>query len=199
MVGERTVRTFEGIAFTPNEVVGSSSLSFPHPDDAQAVELAFAALRARPGTDMGIEGRFPHQDGSWRTLEIIATNLLDDPSVAGIVVNARDITERKTLEAELMRQAFHDPLTDLPNRVLFFDRVTQATARADRSGAAIAVMFLDLDNFKLINDSLGHAFGDSLLIEVAARLRACLRASDTVARLGGDEFMVLLEGVTVQS
>ncbi len=107
-----------------------------------------------------------------------------------------DITERKNTEHRLAHQAFHDPLTDLPNRALFMDRAGRATARARRHQEAVAVLFLDLDRFKVVNDSLGHEAGDQLLLAVADRLRACLRPEDTAARLGGDEFVVLIEDIT---
>lgn len=110
-----------------------------------------------------------------------------------VLCAVRDITDRKALEQRLKYQAFHDPLTGLPNRTLFMDRIQHALARIDRHGKPLAVLFLDLDNFKVINDSLGHAVGDQLLAEVAHRLETCLRPEDTVARLGGDEFIVLLE------
>ncbi len=113
-----------------------------------------------------------------------------------ILASSRDVTERKRLEERLEYQAFHDPLTDLPNRALFMERLEHALARAQRHENMVAVLFLDLDNFKIVNDSLGHEMGDQLLTKVAGRLRACLRPADTVARLAGDEFTVLLEDLT---
>ena len=112
---------------------------------------------------------------------------------AGVLSILHDVTERKQLEQQLAHQAFHDPLTNLANRVLFRDRVEHALQRAVRGGGKPAVLFIDLDNFKAVNDGLGHSAGDWLLIEVAARLQNCLRPADTVARLGGDEFAVLLD------
>ncbi len=112
---------------------------------------------------------------------------------AGVLSILHDVTERKQLEQQLAHQAFHDPLTNLANRVLFRDRVEHALQRAIRGGGTPAVLFIDLDNFKAVNDGLGHSAGDWLLIEVATRLQVCLRPADTVARLGGDEFAVLLD------
>ncbi|MBV9455835.1 MAG: EAL domain-containing protein [Rubrobacter sp.] len=108
----------------------------------------------------------------------------------------RDVTERKAFEQQLQHQAFHDPLTNLPNRVLFQDRLKHALARLNRREGKVAVLFMDLDNFKVINDSLGHATGDQLLVAVAGRVSRCLKPGDTAARLGGDEFTILLEEVT---
>ena len=140
--------------------------------------------------------RFPLSscDGSWRYLEAIGSNLLDHPTIAGIVVNSRDVTERKAFEDQLARQAFFDPLTGLPNRVLFMYSIEHALAGARRNNIGVAVMFLDLDGFKGVNDTLGHLVGDQLLIAFGQRLRSCVRPGDTVARLGGDEFTILLEG-----
>ena len=111
------------------------------------------------------------------------------------MLTCRDITERKTIERQLQQMAFHDALTGLPNRPLVTNRLEQALARAERTLGKVAILFIDLDNFKLINDTLGHGTGDELLVSLAARLRACVRPQDTVARLGGDEFIVLLESV----
>ncbi len=137
----------------------------------------------------------PHKDGSWRYLEHVVNNLLDDPAVRGVVINSWDVTERKALVEQLSYQAFHDLLTGLPNRALFMDRLEHALTRANRRGSKVAVLFTDVDNFKVINDSLGHKAGDQLLIAVAERLKACLRPEDTAARLGGDEFTILVEDV----
>ena len=124
---------------------------------------------------------------------------MDDPAIAGLALNFRDISERKALEEQLRKLAFHDPLTLLANRSLFRDRVEHALTLAQRSQQRVAVMFLDLDNFKNVNDSLGHDAGDRLLQAAAQRLVKSTRPSDTVARLGGDEFAILLEGIRTET
>jgi diguanylate cyclase (GGDEF)-like protein/PAS domain S-box-containing protein len=129
------------------------------------------------------------------TLECVGSNLADDPAIAGLALNLRDVSERKVLEEQLRKLAFHDPLTLLANRSLFWNRVEHALALAQRTQQHVAVMFLDLDNFKNVNDSLGHDAGDRLLQAAAQRLVKSTRPSDTVARLGGDEFAILLEGL----
>jgi diguanylate cyclase (GGDEF)-like protein/PAS domain S-box-containing protein len=129
-------------------------------------------------------------------LECVGSNLLDDPAVKGLALNLRDVTERKALEDQLRQLAFHDPLTLLANRSLFRNRVEHALALSRRTQERLAVLMIDLDNFKNVNDSQGHEAGDRLLQTAAQRLVKCTRAADTVARLGGDEFAVLLEGVT---
>ena len=140
-----------------------------------------------------VEWRLRHRDGGWRDLDVIAVDLRGTADVDGIVLTMRDITKRKQLDLELRHQALHDSLTGLPNRLLFADRVDQALRRSERLNTSVAVLFLDIDDFKIVNDSLGHAAGDDVLIAVAARLATATRAGDSAARLGGDEFGFLLE------
>ena len=125
--------------------------------------------------------------------ELSFVNLIDDPTVEGFVVTGHDVTERRRLEEQLVYQAFHDSLTGLGNRALFHDRLTEALARVERTGRRLAVLFLDLDDFKKVNDVYGHAAGDTFLREVGQRLQRCLRNSDLAARIGGDEFGILVE------
>jgi diguanylate cyclase (GGDEF)-like protein len=166
------------------------------PDDLPAAAAAFhELLAAGAGGVARVAYRLRHADGSLRSVEAVGTNLLDDPAVEGIVYNTRDVTERAALEAELAHRAFTDGLTGLANRARFHDRAAHALARAGRDGGGVAVLLLDLDDFKTVNDSLGHPAGDALLRGVAERLLDATRGSDTVARLGGDEFAVLLENV----
>jgi diguanylate cyclase (GGDEF)-like protein/PAS domain S-box-containing protein len=139
------------------------------------------------------ELRMQHQAGGFRWLELVAADQSDEPNVGGIVINIRDVTDRKAAEGELSRLALYDALTGLPNRTLLADRLRQALTRARRTKGTVAVIFLDLDRFKVVNDSLGHDAGDRLLVSVATRLRAALRDSTTLARFGGDEFVALCE------
>ena len=182
--------------FTPAELINTSAFEQVHPDDLAIAAETLGRIVMKPGSSASIEIRSRHKDGSWRWIEATGTNLLENAAISGIVVNYRDVTERKTLEEELTRQAFHDSLTGLPNRVLFRERVSHGIAALERNSKLIAVAFLDLDDFKGVNDSLGHDAGDELLQRVADRLRAPLRSVDTAARLGGDEFALLFEDLS---
>ncbi|HEX5249426.1 MAG TPA: EAL domain-containing protein [Gaiellales bacterium] len=169
-------------------VVGDGILRYLHPDDRALVRSAQTSGRAEE-----IVFQLLNQHGEWRTLEAHVTDLRNDRAIRGVVLNARDVTERVRLQDELVRQAYHDGLTGLANRSLFRDRLEQALARSSRTGGEVAVLVLDLDGFKQVNDSLGHDAGDQLLRVVADRLTETVRATDTVARFGGDEFAVLLD------
>jgi diguanylate cyclase (GGDEF)-like protein/PAS domain S-box-containing protein len=177
------------------DLVGTQILDMMHPDDKQA-SITFFLEAAKTGeVTAPVHWRVRHADGSWRYVETIYKNLSDDPNVGGMLLTTRDVTDRKELEDQLAHRAFHDALTGLPNRSLFTDRVEHALARRVREPGKIAVLFLDVDDFKTVNDSLGHAAGDELLVAVAKRIDECLRGGDTAARLGGDEFAILLEDV----
>jgi diguanylate cyclase (GGDEF)-like protein/PAS domain S-box-containing protein len=165
--------------------------------DARGSDLLSAAVeRALSGITVGqrFELDADHADGISHVLDVTATNALGDPAVRGIILNARDISERRWVEAQLATQASHDALTGLPNRSLLHARLEDALARATRETMRVALLLVDLDRFKDVNDALGHHCGDALLCEVANRLRRQVRDTDFAARLGGDEFAVVLSG-----
>jgi diguanylate cyclase (GGDEF)-like protein/PAS domain S-box-containing protein len=174
---------------------GASVERIVHPDDAHHVESFLDRLvHGAAESVRAVDARLVRADDSVIHAEVVGLNLLDNPDVGGVVLTIRDVSGRRTLEDQLRHQAFHDPLTGLSNRALFTDRVEHALHRVRREDSLTpAVAFIDLDDFKLVNDTLGHGAGDELLRAVADRLRSCLRSGDTPARLGGDEFAVLLE------
>ncbi|MBA2277815.1 MAG: EAL domain-containing protein, partial [Chloroflexia bacterium] len=185
------------LEYPTRELVGSQGLDFIDHDDRAMVQASFDEALASAHSRPPIECRMPRKTGGSCWMEIRFSNLLSDPSVGGIVINGRDVTERKAFEEQLRYQAQHDPLTGLPNRTLFLDRLTRALGMPRPAGeAGVSVLFLDLDGFKVVNDSLGHAAGDCLLIAVADRLHMWLRDEDMIARFGGDEFAVLLDRAT---
>jgi diguanylate cyclase (GGDEF)-like protein/PAS domain S-box-containing protein len=172
-----------------HELLGEGFTEFVHPENRASLRATYA--EGEPPSEMVF--RMTNRFGESRCLEAHITDLRDDRRIRGVVLNARDITERLQLEEELTRQAFHDGLTGLANRALFRDRLDQALARAERSACPLAVLLIDLDGFKQVNDTLGHDAGDQLLRQVAERFAEASRPGDTLARLGGDEFAMLLE------
>jgi diguanylate cyclase (GGDEF)-like protein/PAS domain S-box-containing protein len=183
------------LGYTVEEVTGRPFAQLLHPDEHGRLLRRLADGAGASSRGEVIDCLLAHKDGSLRHFEILQADLRSDRTVGGIVLNGRDVSERKAFEDQLAHQAFHDPVTHLANRALFNERVRHAVARTLRDGVGMAVLFVDLDDFKTVNDSLGHAAGDRVLLEVAQRVCASVRAADTAARFGGDEFAILLEDV----
>jgi diguanylate cyclase (GGDEF)-like protein/PAS domain S-box-containing protein len=185
-------RTF---AIHPDDLVGRNLLDLWAEGERERVVAFLTEVATTSGRTIGPVEAVVETGDRRSTLECVGSNLTDDPAIAGLALNFRDVSERKALEEQLRKLAFHDPLTLLANRSLFWNRVEHALALAQRTQLRVAVMFIDLDDFKNVNDSLGHDTGDRLLQAAAQRLVKSTRPSDTVARLGGDEFAILLEGI----
>jgi diguanylate cyclase (GGDEF)-like protein/PAS domain S-box-containing protein len=179
------------LGVAPEEAVGRPARELLHPDDLTDVLPLVRRLLDSPRETVNCQLRVRHADGGWRWLELVGTNRLDDPSVSGIICNARDVTDARDFQDRLRFEATHDPLTKLANRLLFDERVRGESAGPDGVEPE-TILAIDLDDFKRVNDTLGHHVGDGLLVTVAQRLHRCVRPTDTVARLGGDEFAVLL-------
>ena len=180
------------------DLVGRRFEDLLGPEDRRWTMQLVNAAAPSPAVPTVVTSRLRRADGSLCQAEITVSNLLADDAVRGFVLTSRDVSERSALEAQLRQQALHDPLTGLGNRALFRDRLEHALARSQRDPALLAVLMIDLDGFKQVNDSLGHDAGDRLLTEVARRLQDCMRTGDTVARMGGDEFAVLLERADIE-
>ncbi len=183
------------LGYEPTETIGRIVFDFVHREDVDGVRAAFGRIVETGQFREPLEFRIRHRNGQWRTFESLGTNCVDNPHILGVVFNSRDVTDRKAIQQRIQHLAYHDNLTGLPNRGLLQDRLAHSIARAERSGRKVAVMFIDLDNFKNINDTLGHDVGDELLRQVSRRLAECVRAGDTIARQGGDEFIVLLDNL----
>jgi diguanylate cyclase (GGDEF)-like protein/PAS domain S-box-containing protein len=181
------------LGYPAGALLGTGYLDLIHPDDRPATIGFVRELLENPGGSGLVECRLQANDGSWVPVESSCRNLLADPQIRGFVVTSRDVSERKELEEQLEHRALHDPMTGLANRALLLDRIERTGARSARDGSRYAVLFVDIDDIKPINDTLGHAVGDAVITTIAQRLTRVVRSADTVARVGGDEFAVLLE------
>lgn len=183
---------FERIfGYRPDEVIGQPMLNLVYPEDRDHTLRTVDTIMT--GELMPrFENRWMHKDG--RVIHVMWSARWSEEHQVRIAV-ARDITDRKQMEERLQHMAGHDPLTDLPNRALLLDRLQTALAHARRDQTHLSLLFIDIDNFKHINDTFGHVMGDILLQKIAGRLRDCVRESDTVGRMGGDEFLVLLNNI----
>jgi diguanylate cyclase (GGDEF)-like protein/PAS domain S-box-containing protein len=177
----------------PDQLLGTRFDLLLHPQDRSRWLAVVGRLGTEPQGVVTAEWRLRHRDDTWRTFQSAVTNLVGETSVAGYVVNSRDITDQRGLEDQLRDRALHDALTGLANRALFAEHLERASRRQHRSGGSVQVMIIDLDDFGAINEEFGHAAGDELLTKVALRLQTSLRDADSIGRLGGDEFGVLFE------
>ena len=183
------------LGYHPSELEGRRLEQLLPADDIER-SLSMLTRMRRYGVDhvAKSEWQLLCEDGRWIDADVVCSNMLEDPDVHGLVLTIRDATDGRRLERELQHRAFHDSLTSLPNRGLFFDRLKGALARVAREDALVAVLFIDVDDFKAINDTLGHAAGDKVLQRLARILATSIRAGDSAARLGGDEFALLVLG-----
>ncbi|MEV1290288.1 sensor domain-containing diguanylate cyclase [Micromonospora sp. NPDC049679] len=183
------------LGFPQHARIGKRASEMLHPDDRVMAQHVFARLVARPGTVERLQCRALHHDGGYHWVDMNVTNLTHNPAIAGVVINARDVCDSRQLQEQLGFQALHDSLTGLPNRRLLNERLSGALAPDRGSSIMVAALFVDLDRFKAVNDSLGHEAGDELLQQVGRRISDCLRSGDLLARVGGDEFVVLMDGI----
>lgn len=175
------------------KLIGQPILNHVHDDDVELMKNLLSSVKERHNDTQTSFIRIRQGSDTWRVFDIILTNLLNEPAISGIIATFHDITERKIYEQELTKLAYRDSLTGLANRTFFQEKLRRSLELADAVGQSVALVFFDLDNFKLVNDSMGHDKGDAVLKIIADRMRSCLRREDTAARLGGDEFTVLIE------
>jgi diguanylate cyclase (GGDEF)-like protein/PAS domain S-box-containing protein len=181
------------LGFRAEELVGTNVMRLLPADEVSRAMRLLEAVTEASFEQVNLEMRLRDRGGSWRNVDVTISDMRNESAVQGIVLNVRDVTVRRALEEDLQHKALHDELTGLGNRVYFEQRLNLALAREESRLDHVAVLLVDLDDFKEINDSLGHSVGDQLLMTIAERIRACLRVSDAAARQGGDEFVVLLE------
>ncbi|MBP3950221.1 EAL and GGDEF domain-containing protein [Bacillus suaedae] len=183
------------LGYKPDEI-RRPFISFVHPEDEDMVRARFAYLLAHPTEPQTLDVRLLHKDGNWRIIHVLSNNLMEDPDIQGIVINYHDVTEMRQAQQKIRYMAYHDHLTGLPNRRLFEERVQEELMSAKLESRKLAVILLDIDRFKFINDTLGHAIGDKVLKELAQMLGALVSETDVVARMAGDEFLILIPALT---
>ncbi len=184
--------------FQINEGESSTLVDRVHQDDLERVQRVWERVLSEPRATAQLESRLMHADGTWRHVWTRLTNLLEDPAVNGIVLNITDVSERHHYEQQLTWQALHDPLTGLANRELLRRRLDRTLDDRDAAPRDQSLLYIDLDDFKRVNDTLGHPSGDAYLTAVATRISEAVRPQDLVVRIGGDEFAVLLDGVSAE-
>lgn len=188
------------LGYTPIELIGQNFQNLTHPEDLSAWKSSISEMFSSGRNQLHFENRCMRKDGTTVWLDVRLNAQHDEAGAISLMfAHIQDLTARKLEEAEIRRQVHIDPLTGLSNRRMLIDRLEFSWNQAQRYNRSFAIIYLDLDDFKTVNDHLGHATGDLMLIEVARRLLDCTRASDTVARLGGDEFVILLSEVDEQS
>ena len=187
--------SFALFGWRPSDLVGQHHANFVHPDDLALVNNGHQKASRDGTTTVTTLCRFRCKDATYRWTEVLS-RLVDHDGEPVVVSAIRDVGDRRKAQRDLERQASTDPLTGVANRTVFMDRLRQALRRLDRRDGLVAVLFLDLDRFKLINDSLGHRLGDAVLLQMAERMLRVLRPQDTLARLGGDEFAVVVEDMS---
>jgi diguanylate cyclase (GGDEF)-like protein/PAS domain S-box-containing protein len=180
------------LGFNTADMVGRRLLDFVHPDRVRELEELLSRVLQRPGHVVLGELAVRDKAGGWREMEVVAKNLLDDPSIGGLVFNLRDITERKLLMEQLEKLSEIDPLTSVLNRRGFMNLAERCFEGSRRAGKPVSVVMIDIDHFKRVNDNYGHAAGDLVLAQVAEQCRDQVREGDVLARYGGEEFVVLL-------
>lgn len=186
----------ESLGHAPEDFMGRHFSSLVHPDDLSRCEAFVQRLLSSESKQRGLEYRVRDYKGGWKWHSTNASPFFDNTgALVGMIGIAHDINERKQMEEQAYHLAHYDTLTELPNRRLFFEHLHQAIREAERESRQLAVMFIDLDRFKPINDRYGHAIGDRVLQAIAKGLRGCLRDADTIGRIGGDEFLILLNDI----
>ncbi|MBU9714926.1 EAL and GGDEF domain-containing protein [Evansella tamaricis] len=186
------------IGYKPNELPGPF-FSIVHPDDLDFVMARFHHILENPMETVVVDVRIQHKNGSWRTIHAICNNLVEDPDVNGIIINYHDVTEMREAQEKIHHMAYYDYITDLPNRRFFEERLDKELQKAKSNNSHLAVLFIDIDRFKYINDTLGHDIGDKVLIELAKILSSFVSKKDVVARMPGDEFMILLPNIDTRT